>query len=404
MTSPLSQAAGAAAPHPADGRALSPCASPAHNAGLDVLRIVSMLFIVAGHYAMHGVGQAALAAMPPSATRTVLHLLLLLGIPGVDCFVLITGYFLVKTRWRAQKTVRLAGQVYFYLLAIFALAKLTGFAPISEKNSLYYRVFWFTSSAYLAWFAAAYLLLYLFVPFLNACLLHLSQRQHAALVLLCCAVWSLLPTFLQEEYLYTSSKLTLFFMLYCIGAYIRLYPCRLFEKCGLNFALAGIFLAWNVFRVVLFDARGAAGEAAFEYVVRIKDAAQLPVLAFAVFFFLGCKNLRVPSARWLRAASAATFGVYLIHDDAILSPVLWAALGAPRAAALGPLAVALHAAACAVGIFLVCGFLDVLRARLVEAPLLAFFEKHGPALRAAARRAAAPALRALRGFWRLLNR
>ena len=48
---------------------------------------------------------------------------------------------------------------YLVPLLIFALAKLTGFAPINAQNTFYHRIFWFASSSYLAWFAAAYLLL-----------------------------------------------------------------------------------------------------------------------------------------------------------------------------------------------------------------------------------------------------
>ena len=377
--------------------------APAHNAGIDALRIIAMLMIVAGHYAMHGVGQDALAAMAPSAQRTLLHLLLLIGIPGIDCFVLISGYFLIRAHWSVRKPLRLLGQVYFYLLLIFALAKLTGFAPINAQNTFYHRIFWFASSSYLAWFAAAYLLLYALVPFVNACLLHLTQRRHAALIALCCAVWGALPTFFGEDYLYTNTKLTLFLTVYIIGAYIRLYPCPLFAKCGRNFALAALFFGINAARVVLFDVRGAAGADAWDYVFRIKDAAQLPVLGFAVFLFLACKNLPLRPARWRKALAGATFGVYLIHDDAILSPVLWGALGAQKAAQGGFWPLLAHVLLCTAGIFLVCAGIELLRqaltraaSRLCAAPL------------AALRARALPLGRALGApffaLWRLLNR
>ena len=61
------------------------------NSNIELLRIVSMVLIAMFHFSVHG----AWPENGPLASDTAVEMLSFGGKVGVNCFVLITGYFMV---------------------------------------------------------------------------------------------------------------------------------------------------------------------------------------------------------------------------------------------------------------------------------------------------------------------
>ena len=87
------------------------------ESNFELLRIISMILIVLHHYALHG------GLFQPNNLNEKVGLFILLGGKiGVNVFVIISGYFLVNSKFRIKKLLQLIGQVYFY--AIFIIISL----------------------------------------------------------------------------------------------------------------------------------------------------------------------------------------------------------------------------------------------------------------------------------------
>ena len=96
------------------------------NSNLEILRIICMILIVAHHYVVHG---GFIFGYDVTVNRIFLEFLSFGGKLGVNCYVLITGYFLsgIKgKRWKS--TLKLWIQATVYSLVIYMIALITGVA------------------------------------------------------------------------------------------------------------------------------------------------------------------------------------------------------------------------------------------------------------------------------------
>lgn len=103
------------------------------NYNLDLLRIISMIFVVVLHCCGHGNLLNNVSAF--SANGLFLRIIDSFAYVAVNCFVLISGYFLCTSKFKLRKLVVVLVQAIFYSVAIFALIsipKLWGAALFSS--------------------------------------------------------------------------------------------------------------------------------------------------------------------------------------------------------------------------------------------------------------------------------
>lgn len=74
------------------------------NSNLELCCIIVMLLIVAHHYVVNSV-MAEEMAKEPLSSRSLFYIFGMWGKTGINCFVMITGYFMCKSR-KPQYTVR----------------------------------------------------------------------------------------------------------------------------------------------------------------------------------------------------------------------------------------------------------------------------------------------------------
>lgn len=179
-----------------------------------------MLVIVAHHYVVNS------GLIECIGEKTHLHFVdyfLLLfgwgGKTGINCFVLITGYFMCTSHITKQKFCKLLGEYYFYTIGIWAVFLLTGYEAFSVKGLLQVLFPFFTVSN---GFTSCFLLFYLLIPFLNKLIHALTQREHFLLLLWGLGIYAVLPSFAKTEV--TFNYVTWFSILYVlrpISVYIR---------------------------------------------------------------------------------------------------------------------------------------------------------------------------------------
>ena len=201
------------------------------------------------------------------------------------------------------------------------LGILVGWMPFSLSNFL--KVF-FPVKLTTYWFATVYIGLYLIYPYLN--IIGKKLEKHAyqrflLILLLICSLYSFVGDTFHVEGGYS---LIWFIVLYYTGGYIRRFV--VYDK-QMRIAWAYLLVTLFVFvsKVVLlrasvllgFNGKGAA--AFYEY--------NSPTIFFtSVALFLLFKNWQIHSTMLIRLVNffaPLTFGIYLLHDNVYIKPLLW---------------------------------------------------------------------------------
>ena len=329
------------------------------NANLDLLRIVSMLLIVFLHSIDHS-GVLENAENCGSGMYFYVRFTYMLCQVCVNSYVMLSGYFLVCSKFRLKKLVTLWMETVFYTLTLRLIFMITGARPFSMVS---------LASCFLPiltgryWFITIYVGLYLIFPFLNILIRAMNRRQHAllniCLFFLFC-VWSSIHPGIAGMNSGGGWGLAWFVVLYLSAAWLRLY----YVSTG----KAGRWLAGFVVIPVLIALLQCAlgGDIMRGVVVQIVENwfryDSAPVYIMTMCLFVGFLNVRIGNEKWanaIRNVAPLTLGVYLIHAHADVSPWSWEVLNMPAKmnSALFPviqLGVVL-------GIFGICAAIDGLR-------------------------------------------
>lgn len=207
------------------------------KSNLELFRIITMLMIVAHHYVVNSGLMPVVWENYPSAKSLFLLLFGWGGKTGINCFVLITGYFMCTSQITLRKFLKLLFEVEFYYIVFFAFFAISGYVELSPKfviKSLLPIV------AIKDGFVSCYLVFFCFIPFLNILIKGMTKRHHQLLLGLCLLMFSIFPTILiNVNYSYVSW----FMVVYFIGSYLRLYPPQWsLNKNRVSLGLAGCFM------------------------------------------------------------------------------------------------------------------------------------------------------------------
>lgn len=277
------------------------------QSNFELLRIVSMLMIIAHHFSYHG--GFSFAPQELSVNAVWINSLLPIGKIGVDIFVLISGYFLSKSsKLTVKKIAKFWGQLLFYSAFIYIIFVLIQKEEWSVKALL--------SSFIPRWFASTYFYMFLLSPLLNKIIDSITQRQHIIVLLGGFVLWCVIPTLLAQ--VCGSNKLLWFIYLYFVSAYIRKYADNI-NLSSLKCLIAAVFF-WLVSFLL---------ELVFPQIFIVfpkyfsHDMNTVFVFLSSVFLFLAFKNFKTGCIKAVNVIASATFGVYLIHDNDLVRNVLW---------------------------------------------------------------------------------
>ena len=289
------------------------------NSNLEILRIIAMIFIIAFHLSRHGFDGIDFVLSNPNSY--FLYFLGIFGRIGVDIFVLISAYFMIKSRFTFRKLLLLGGEVYFYsiiFLVIFTLF-LTPVMPITIMDII--KSILPISHAY--WFITDYIALMLISPFLNILLTKLSKQEYLKLLLLLFLVWCVYPTITGDNFTY--SEMIFFIVLYIIGGFIRLHVD--IDKLSMK-KLVVIFSISIIITYILFTTFASIDSlsqlAMFNKETSIfKKVYSLPVVTGSISLLLIFLKRKEFSNKNINYISGSVLGVYLIHSNFLFSPYLW---------------------------------------------------------------------------------
>ena len=338
------------------------------NSNLELYRIIVMLLIVAHHYVVNSGLIQMIANEPLNITSSVMLVFGAWGKTGINCFVLITGYFMCRSRFTGEKLLKLYLQILFYTVIIYGVFCVTGHERLSVQEILW--KIWPVKSINNG-FTSCFILFYLFIPFLNIFLTGLDQKNHRRLLIVLLFSFSLLPTI--PVIPYSFNYVGWFMVLYLVGSYIRNYG--IFSK--LSHRTWGL-ISIGLVMVASVSVLGMATLYKLDYAPSfspyffISDSNKILSLAIAVTSFMYFKDLRIPHSRLINAVGGATFGVLLIHANSdAMRAWLWKenidCVGNYSNDILWTLG---YATGCVLVIFTVCAGIDWFRGRFIEPYLI----------------------------------
>lgn len=289
------------------------------QANFEILRVLAMAMIVAMHYMLKG-GIAVPMSGDASIVNHVAWLIEAFCIVAANCYVLISGYFMVEAEWKLKKLIMLAAQVLFYSLLIPIICLFTGIGDVAQW-SVYewiFAVLPLQMDHY--WFATSYVLLLMLVPVLAAGVKQLSQKQLqitiGVLLFYYCVIKSISPILLStDNYGY---DLGWFICLFLIAAYIRLYGIPYFEKKG-KAAWTYIICSLGIFGISALAGFICRKTGALKYYMDMPYCYNYfltligSVALFYVFKLLTVKEGTITTL--LYRIATYTFGIYLLHEN-----------------------------------------------------------------------------------------
>lgn len=216
----------------------------------EMLRVLSMLCIVAWHFIVHGIMHVMMHNTYPSVNMNfvsisnwlVIEYIKYLTAVGVNCYVLISGYFLIKSDFKFSKVLKIWIQTLFYSVVICVVLMCTGVIYFDIK-SLILSTLIIRGNPY--WFVTQYIALIILIPFLSKLALALTKRKYQILLLVLFAINVSLNFGFPYGDIYSSSNNILWFIfLFFVAAYIRLFDPFLQKrlKYGRYYLLFCLFL------------------------------------------------------------------------------------------------------------------------------------------------------------------
>lgn len=297
------------------------------NMGLEWLRICAMFLIILLHSIDHSGLYESLAEK--SGLYYYEQFVYYLVQVCVNCFVLISGYFLVKSEFKLKKLLSLWVEVVFYALVIKVVMMAAGTVPFSITSLISCLVPIFTGRY---WFITIYFGLYLLFPFYNIAVRAMTKKQHKSLVIILVSLFSLMIS-IHPSFKGMNSGgawgLAWFTVLYFIAAYLR---CHYTPNGKIALPLIVFFACPSIMTIILTISRELGISPLTQAAANLRRYDSLPVLIASIALMLVFMNCRVSYSdkmnKLVTRVSQATFGVYLIHAHAdICIPEMWQRIG-----------------------------------------------------------------------------
>lgn len=356
------------------------------TSNIELLRIFAMFLIILGHSASHGVfhfgepGSFTVWSTGTGINKAFSALLLPGGAVGVGIFFMITGYFQINKDKYSLKKLFTTVLFYGLLVTLIGLICLVTQGNISGNslldftyNQLIKNIFNPLSGG-AWWYVSAYLLLMILSPIINTQLKKLSAKGFIRLLIAFLVIWYALSYLTGGSY--SSLERGIFF--YSLGAFCRLHGADIFKKNNkvLDISLFIVFwisgaVAYYIYTGLLTGTMSTATRLATDMLDLYVYAIATPVCAFTIFRFF--EGLKLGTITIVNTIAASTFGIYLFHDSNIIRPYLWNSILKMDSKLYFSGLYPLYAILAAVIIFICCMIIDLLRAKLFDAPLNKFY-------------------------------
>lgn len=321
------------------------------NHGIELLRILSMVFVVT----LHVLGQGGIYPYAGTASNLAEHpwnyriawILETAAYGAVDLFALISGFVALRSRWASKRYLRLWALVAFWGVAMVFLIN-NGKALVDGVNNAFanlipcirteFEVYDFSGTEYRDavlnvsakqyWYFNMYTLLFLFIPVLNAAISKLGKKRLTLITFGLFLLTSVYRTISEKDLFVMGGGYSAMWLMimYLTGAAVRLHYDDGFRPpkwmCGVGYMLCtAISVGWRFYMDSMIKRYPGNETYTSQRGLLISYTAPFIVIG-SVLLLLLFMQLRVRSKaakRIIAIASDASFAVYIIH----VQPVFW---------------------------------------------------------------------------------
>lgn len=338
------------------------------NSTVELLRILCILMVIAGHYYAHGIAYAMAPFTLENYSLRILALQLISFGADIanDIFIIITGYYMVTSTMKNSRILKLFGQMIFYAWAIALLFHLTGlenFTTESLKAAL--LPFWSGEN----WFVTCYILLCLLIPFLNPFIETLEQKSFAKLLVILFVIRFVTPLLDTRTFWSTTHGLEQFILLYFIGSYIRLHGFQtklLQNKWSVRILLLLLIGFWGI----ISAGCGIQGLHYKNETLLADVTKYYPLFSILIspVFLIVVLGLKPFYSKFINKISGSVLAVYLIHDNPLVRKYIWWTIS-PNINQIGSNHIFIHMTEKVLIVFTLCIIIDQCRIYLLENPI-----------------------------------
>lgn len=349
------------------------------HSNIELLRIVLMLLVIAHHYVVNSGVMECFTYDSLTANMYYLQCFGAFGKIAINCFVLITGYFMLTSKWSWKKWLKLYIEVKFYTLLIYLIFVVCGYHAFNYHECLevvFNVLFEFGNN-----YAPSFLALYLLIPFINTLILNINKKQYTSLLSILFFLFTIIPTFsVFLSALHTSNDTWnyLFWMVfvYLLGGFLKKYENEMqnwLTKRFLNWFLLLNMTA--IFGWIAFYGLWAVKHDITTAYWFVNNSNKLLALTCSIAFFLVFKNIRIKHSRFINTVSSTTFGVFIIHSSGdYMRSFLWGDV-IKCVEHYNDTHIVLYSVLAVMAVFCTCSLIDLVRIKLLEKPLFSIIDK-----------------------------
>ena len=296
------------------------------NIGLELLRNISMMMVVALHILGH---TNVLKEVEYGTSQYYISWIIeSISFVSVNIYVLISGYFLYNSKFKIKKIVSIYLQVIFYTVGIYGLLVLLGKLDFSIVLLIKTFIPIITGQY---WFITAYIVMYVFSPVLNIIINKLNKTQHKCinilLLLFACVIGTAFYALTGNTPVLTEYSSLWFITLYSISAYIKKYKVEISNKkiITIYFISLALMVLTKIIPGIInnnyveIDYLRKASNILFKYT-------SITVVLMSMTMFMYFKELKIENKLIKKITlffAPLTFGVYLIHENQYFKEILW---------------------------------------------------------------------------------
>ena len=296
------------------------------NANMDILRIISMMMVTMLH-ALTKSDLLPFMGNEVSANGWIAWVFEVLSVPAVDIFMLISGYFLISSRFKIGRMVEITLQTLFYSAGIFALFLFLGKISLAGMNIYDFLQYFLPIHMETYWFISAYVIIYLLLPLIISGVHAMTEKQLQGVILWLlvfeCVIKSFLPVRLSMD---TKGYSFLWYLtLFLVGARIRLYGFKIVKTAKRGwfiYIVSTLLILAEIFIVSQIQLRtGRLKEmttVSLEYNHILVFCSAIGIFAA----FLHAKPLGEKFGRLVCMLSPYCLGIYLLQENTVMR-YLW---------------------------------------------------------------------------------
>lgn len=337
------------------------------DSGLELFRIIVMILIVAHHYVVNS-GLISLAYSNPLSMPSIfLFLFGAWGKIGINCFVLITGYFMCTSKITLRKFLKLLLEIMLFKIVIGSVFFVTGYQSFSLSALVEMLL---PIAGVQTNFTGCFLLFFLLIPFLNILINNMNKKQHVLLAVPLFFIYSFLGNV--PGIGVTFNYVTWFAVIYVFGSFLRKYPFKFDQSKKVWGLLSTLGVALCVASVIASVYVGTKTDRQMAYYF-VADSNKILAVLTSICLFMFFKNIHFQS-KLINLIGASTFGVLLIHANSdAMRNWLWGDV-LKNTSMYGSPYLYLHAIGAVLGVFVCCSIIDIARIYLLEKPTFKFLD------------------------------